>query len=65
MQLTPEQVAKFQAIYKAKFGREISRELACEQGVKLVRLMEIIYKPMTLADDEKVKKRQQQLKSNH
>jgi uncharacterized tellurite resistance protein B-like protein len=56
MQITPEQVGKFQAIYKAKFGREISRELAYEQGVKLIRLMEIIYKPMTLTDYEKSKK---------
>ena len=64
MQLTPEQVARFQAIYKAKFGQEISREQAYEQGVKLVRLMEIIYKPMTQAYFEKVKKRQQELLNN-
>lgn len=64
MQLTPEQVAKFQAIYKAKFGREISREQAYEQGVKLVRLMQIIYRPMTQADLEKVEMRQQSFNNN-
>jgi hypothetical protein len=60
MQLTPEQVAKFQAIYKAKFGREISNEQAYEQGVKLVRLMEIVYRPMTRAEYKKAQERRQQ-----
>lgn len=61
MQLTGEQVVKFQAIYKAKFGREISREHAYEQAIKLVQLMKIIYKPITQEDFKKVKKRQQEL----
>jgi len=60
MQLTPELVAKFQAIYKAKFGREISNEQAYEQGVKLVRLMEIVYRPMTRAEYKKAQERRQQ-----
>lgn len=65
MQLTNEQVAKFQAICKAKFDREISREQAYEQGVKLVSLMQLLYRPMTLQDQEKVLARQKELKNNH
>ncbi len=46
MTITNEQLNQFQALWKAKFGTEIPREEACEKAVKLVRLMEIIYRPM-------------------
>ncbi len=45
--LTEEQVAQFQGLYKKRFSKEINREKAYEQGTKLVRLVELIYKPMT------------------
>lgn len=45
--LTDEHITKYQAIYRARFGREISREEARDQGTKLVRLMQLIYQPMT------------------
>lgn len=45
--LSDEDIAKFQNLYKSHFGIEISREDAYEQGIKLVRLMSIVYKPMT------------------
>ena len=61
MQLTPEQVAKFQAIYKAKFGYEINSEQAYEQGIKLIRLVQIIYKPMTQSELALIIKRQNRL----
>jgi hypothetical protein len=47
MQLTAEQITKFQELYKVHLGKEISREYAYESCVKLVRLMELVYKPMT------------------
>lgn len=47
MVLTDEDIMKFQALYKSEFGMEISREDAYEKGVKLLRLMSIVYKPMT------------------
>lgn len=65
MQLTPEQVAGFQAIYKSRLGHEISREQAYEQGLKLVRLMQFVYRSMTQADLEKIQKRQQELNDNY
>lgn len=40
-------IKKFQALYKEHFGKDISREDAYESGAKLLRLMTIIYKPMT------------------
>lgn len=56
MMLSGEQITKFQKIYKEQFGKEISRKDALEQGIKLVRLMEIIYKPITKEEYEKFSK---------
>jgi hypothetical protein len=47
MQLTDEDILKFQALYKSEFGMEISKEDAYEKGIKLLRLMSIVYQPMT------------------
>ena len=51
--LSDKQVIKFQALYKNCFSREISREEAYEKGVKLIRLVKLIYKPITIADRRK------------
>jgi len=45
--LSNEQITKFQDLYKKRFNEEISREKAYEQSVKLIRLVELIYQPMT------------------
>ncbi|MGW8185004.1 MAG: hypothetical protein ACWGHO_02740 [Candidatus Moraniibacteriota bacterium] len=45
--LSNKQVSKFQTIYKNRFGKEISRSDALEKGARLVRLMQIIYTPIT------------------
>ena len=47
MVLSDEDIIKFQAIYRNRFGKEISKEDAYEKGIKLLRLMSIVYKPMT------------------
>jgi len=60
MLLTDKQVAKFQAIYKARFGKDISRAEAYDMGAKLVRMMQIIYKPMTKADYAELQERRKQ-----
>lgn len=57
--LTDEQIKKFQALYKERFGREIGKEAAYEQGVKLVRLMSVIYKPMTQEEFDAIQKHRQ------
>jgi len=57
--LSDEQIKKFQTLYKNRFGKEISREDALEQGVKPIRLMELIYKPMTEKDLELLRARRQ------
>lgn len=60
--LSDEQIKKFQTLYKNRFGKEISRDEAYEKGVKLLRLVELIYKPMTEAEYQQVEKRRQETK---
>ena len=61
--LSHEQITNFQALYKNRFGREISREEAYEKGAKLMRLVEIIYKPMTETEYQLVQERRRE--TNH
>ena len=58
--LTEKSIAKFQEIYKARFHKDLSREEAYEKGIKLVRLMQIIYKPMTESEYLKLQARRKQ-----
>ena len=58
--LTNDQVKQFQALYKKRFGKEISTQDALEQGIKLVRLMEIIYQPMTKEEYDMIQKRREE-----
>ena len=58
--LSHEQITKFQTLYKNRFGREISREEAYEQGAKLIRLVELIYKPVTETEYKKLQERRKE-----
>jgi len=57
MKLTDQQITKFQALYKARFHKDIDREKAYDMGIKLVRMMQIVYKPMTVANFEQLQER--------
>ena len=61
--LSDDQIKKFQSIYKKRFGREVSKEETLEKGAKLLRLMELTYKPMTNDEYNKVQKRREELKT--
>jgi len=58
--LTEQQITKFQVIYKARFHRNLSREEAYEQGVKLMRLVELIYKPLSEVEYRELQKRRRE-----
>lgn len=60
MVLDDEQITKFQTLYKSRFGKEISREEAYEKGIKLMRLVELIYQPMTEAEYQELQERRRQ-----
>lgn len=53
--LSKKQIKKFQIIYKKHFGKKISKKETVEKGVKLVRLVELIYKPLTKDEYSKFK----------
>lgn len=53
MKLSEEDIERFRAIYKKQFGKEISYQKALEDGYVLVRLMQLIYKPIRRAAFEK------------
>ncbi|OHA15763.1 MAG: hypothetical protein A3H57_02130 [Candidatus Taylorbacteria bacterium RIFCSPLOWO2_02_FULL_43_11] len=59
--LKDKDIFAFQTLYKKHFGVEISNQQALENGLKLLRLMEIVYKPMTLEDLDAVRVRQKVL----
>ena len=58
--LSDEQITKFQLLYKNRFGKEISREEAYEQGAKLLRLIELIFAPMTENEYKQLQKRRKE-----
>ena len=58
--LSDEQIIKYQTLHKNRFGKEISREEAYENGAKLIRLVELIYKPMTEKEYGEVQERRRQ-----
>jgi hypothetical protein len=58
--LSNEQITKFQRLYQNRFGKKISREEAYEKGAKLIRLVELIYKPMTEQEYKKIQERRKE-----
>ncbi len=56
MALTDVQVEKFRELYRRKYGKEISKERAIEQAMKLLTLLHHIYEPITIKRFEEIKK---------
>ena len=54
MVLSDDNIKKFQDIYLEKLGKDIPKEDAYEQGIKLLTLMKSIYRPMTIEQLENV-----------
>ena len=57
MVLSDADLERFCDIYREQFGKEISKEDAYEQGIKLLRLMAVVYKPMTEEDFDFIQER--------
>ena len=64
MVLSDDDIRTFQVLYKEQFGKEISKEDAYEQGVKLLRLMAVVYQPMTETDFNLIQQRRSATISN-
>ena len=56
MVLSDEDIVKLQELYRSEFGKEISREDAYEKGIKLLRLLSCVYKPMTEKEYQLIQK---------
>ena len=55
--ITDKDVAKYQSIYKKKFGKEIDTQEARKQLTSLVGMMGAIYKPITKEQVEELARR--------
>ena len=62
--LSDEDVAEFQKIYKEHFGKEISKEDAYTKGATLLRLVQLIYRPITLEQYKKLQQRRKEIGEN-
>lgn len=58
--LSNERITEFQLLYKRRFGKEISREEALEKGARLIRMLELIYKPITKAEYQRLQARRRE-----
>lgn len=60
MMLSEEHITKFQKLYKEHFGKEISRAEAYDKGIRLLHLVELIYKPITVKQYQMLQKRRRE-----
>jgi len=56
MQISSEQISKFQSIYRDVYGEDISEQAAHEEAMNLIRLVTLIYQPMRKEEFERVQK---------
>ncbi len=55
--LSKESLEKFKSIYKKRFKKDLSDQEALEGATSLIRLVKLIYKPMTIEEYKMVQKR--------
>jgi len=58
--LSDEQIAKYQTLYKNRYGKEIRQEEAYEHGSKLIRLVELIYRSISEREYQELQKRRKE-----
>ncbi len=63
MQLKQKDIERFQTLHEKRFGVRLSKDAAQEQATKLLRVMQLTYRPMTFVDSARLKERQNLLVS--
>ena len=58
--MTSDALKSFKQIWKEKFNQDISDDFAIERAEKLIRMVELIYKPMTEKEFNLVQERRKQ-----
>jgi len=61
MQLTSEQIKKFQSLHKKLLGKELDFGETYRQAESLVRMVELTYKPMTIKEFRQLQKRRKEI----
>ena len=54
MYLSEENIEKYQKLYRARFGKDVDREQVINDGLSLLRLVKLVYKPITKVEYEQV-----------
>lgn len=57
MQLTDEDIAEFQRLFKEHFGKEISKEEALDRGLRLIRYMKVVLQEYPKIENDETDKR--------
>jgi hypothetical protein len=57
MVLTDKQIEEVRQIYFQRYGKQISKEEASDQASKLLRLVMLIYQPMSLEEFDAIQAR--------
>jgi hypothetical protein len=52
--LTEEDIKKFQEIYRKKFGKDISKKHAYEQGIRVINLVKIMINGSSNKNENKI-----------
>ena len=55
--ISKEGLDQFKQIYKKRFNKDLADDVASEKAETLIRMVELIYKPMTLDEYEALQKR--------
>lgn len=62
MRLTNEHISSFQALYQKRFGKTLTPAEAREKATKLLRLMQLVYRPMTEAEFKIIQNRSKEIR---
>lgn len=49
--LTDDDIKEFQEMYKARFGKEISKEAAHDSAMKLIRYVKVLIQPIRCLEE--------------
>jgi len=56
MKISEAQLTSFKSLYKQHFGEELNQAEAREKAIKLLRMIQLIYKPITKVEYHQVLK---------
>lgn len=59
--ISKESLEEFKKLYKEHFNKELSDEDALQQATQLLRMVELVYKPITLEEYKNYLKRRVEL----